>query len=250
MAIRFGKQLTQAREALGFVVDDVAHRTKIPAATIRHLESEDYSHFTNNVYAKGFLRLYCKFLKIDPRAYLDEKEGQLFTHEDEVAFLEGIAVSPEFQDLEEDEPERKSVSPGLVTTIALVVIGIPAAIFLSGLYRKGNDSKAKDTAAEESPAPAPAEGAPVIETPPLEPDEGSVVGSPGETPAPDVPEEIDPAAVPSADPVDPAATAPRASPVDPDAGEPAPAARPVASTVDPDDALSPPRALPVAPPNE
>ena len=62
MAIRFGKQLTQAREALGFVVDDVAHRTRIPAAAIRHLESEDYSHFTNNVYAKGLLRLYCKFL--------------------------------------------------------------------------------------------------------------------------------------------------------------------------------------------
>ncbi len=250
MAIRFGKQLTQAREALGFVVDDVAHRTRIPAATIRHLESEDYSHFTNNVYAKGFLRLYCKFLRIDPRSYLEEKEGQLFTHQDEVAFLEGIAVSPEFQDLEEDEPERKSLSPGLVTTIALVVIGIPAAIFLSGLYKKGNEPKSKETAAEKSPAPAPADGAPVIETPPLDPDDASVAGSEGETPAPAVPETIDPDSVPTGDPVDPAATAPRTAPVEPDSGEAAPATRPVASTADLDDALSPPRALPLAPPNE
>jgi cytoskeletal protein RodZ len=153
MDIRIGKQLTQAREALGLIVEDVAHRTKIPSASIRYLESEDYSHFPNNVYAKSFLRLYSKFLNVDPASYLAEREGRLITHEDEVAFLEGIAVGSEFQDLEEEEPEKK-ISPGVVTTVALLVLGIPAAFVVSKIYDDPSDKPTKPVAAEEaSPAP-------------------------------------------------------------------------------------------------
>ncbi len=162
MDTRIGKQLTQAREALGFVVEDVAHRTRVPAASIRFLESEDFSHFPNNVYAKSFLRLYCKFLNIDPTEYLAQRDGRLISHQDEVAFLEGIAIGPEFQDLEEEIPQRK-ISPGAVT-IALLLLGIPIAFFVSNIYG-GKDDQGKNTqGSEPAESVEPPIGQPVAST--------------------------------------------------------------------------------------
>lgn len=224
MDIRIGKQLTQAREALGLIVEDVAHRTKIPSTSIRHLESEDYSHFPNNVYAKSFLRLYGKFLNVDPSSYLAEREGRLITHEDEVAFLEGIAVGPEFQDLEEEEPEKK-ISPGVVTTVALVVLGVPAAFLVSKIYSDPNDEqRKKPIAAAASPA-APPETIPnKIDVSPSGSQSISEADSsrnddfaplpPDETVAPEIP---------------PNSKAPVAKPVNSEASQP-PEGQPVAST--------------------
>ncbi len=231
MDTRIGKQLTQTREAMGLVVEDVAHRTKIPASTIRFLESEDYSHFPNNVYAKGFLRLYCKFLGIDPRPYLAEKDEQLITHEDEVAFLEGIAVSSEFQDLEEEQPERK-VSNGTLATAALFVIGIPVAFAISKMY--GDDG-------EGTPAPPDQTQNQGGTREPEEPgsslasrgDPGSV-GPSGEALSPTKKEfgsDISPPVAPPAEPVEPgSSSAPRATPADP-AAPGVTAGGPVATTV-------------------
>lgn len=168
MDIRIGKQLTQAREALGFVVEDVAHRTRVPAASIRFLESEDFSHFPNNVYAKSFLRLYCKFLNIDPAKYLAQRDGRLITHEDEVAFLEGIAVGPEFQDLEEEIPKRK-ISPNVITTAALILLGIPAAFLVSNIYdRPGGAAATRGSAtpAEIAVPDTPSQTVSEADTPP------------------------------------------------------------------------------------
>ncbi len=173
MNIRIGKKLTQAREALGMVVEDVAHRTKIPAASIRYLESEDFSHFPNNVYAKGFLRLYARHLGIDASPFITEHGGQLIAREDQVAYLDGLAVSEEFQNREEKAeaaaaaaaaanlqggavaPEPGKISSGLTTVLLLFVVGIPAAIFLSKLYESRDESQTAP-AGESTLAPPPA----------------------------------------------------------------------------------------------
>lgn len=173
MDTRIGKQLTQAREALGLLVEDVAHRTRIPAASVRHLESEDYSHFPNNVYAKNFLRLYSRFLKVDPEPHIELKKGQLITLAEEVAFLEGIAVSPEFQNLEVSKTPRRVPNSAAKTAVVLV-LGIPAAFLISSMFGKGDE---KD--------PKPEKKSEVIAETPVSPDEPvAAVPTPPDSPAP------------------------------------------------------------------
>jgi cytoskeletal protein RodZ len=72
MAQTLGKQLAQKREQDGMSVEDVAHRTRIPANVLRCLENDDYSHFPNIVYARSFLRMYSAHLDVDAGGFLKE----------------------------------------------------------------------------------------------------------------------------------------------------------------------------------
>lgn len=60
-----GKKLHQARLQRGLTIDEAAHATKLRPDKIAALESDDYSRFANNTYAKGFLQIYGRFLKVD-----------------------------------------------------------------------------------------------------------------------------------------------------------------------------------------
>jgi cytoskeletal protein RodZ len=60
-----GKKLNQARLKHGLTVDEAAHATKLRPDKIVALENDDYSLFANNTYAKGFLQIYGRFLKVD-----------------------------------------------------------------------------------------------------------------------------------------------------------------------------------------
>lgn len=67
-----GKQLNKAREEKDLSIEDVAFRTHIPAARLQELENDDFSNFANLTYAKGFLKLYSRFLEVDLSEYLAE----------------------------------------------------------------------------------------------------------------------------------------------------------------------------------
>ncbi len=67
-----GHQLMKAREARSLSVEDVAFETRIPHQRLRDMENDDLSNFANLTYAKGFLKLYSRFLKLDLSDYLDE----------------------------------------------------------------------------------------------------------------------------------------------------------------------------------
>ena len=68
MVTRFGNLLRTKREQLGLSLQDVAHKTRIPVASLIALEEEDYDAVGSHVYSSGFLRLYCTFLGLDPAA--------------------------------------------------------------------------------------------------------------------------------------------------------------------------------------
>lgn len=67
-----GHQLMKAREARCLSIEDVAFQTRIPHQRLRDMENDDLSNFANLTYAKGFLKLYSKFLDLDLSDYLDE----------------------------------------------------------------------------------------------------------------------------------------------------------------------------------
>src|SRR5687768_7594942 len=60
-----GKALSQARLKKGLTVDEAAHATRMRPDKIVALENDDYSRFGSNTYAKSFLLLYGRFLKVD-----------------------------------------------------------------------------------------------------------------------------------------------------------------------------------------
>src|SRR5471032_3068773 len=60
-----GKKLNQARVKRGLTVDEAAHATRLRPDKIAALENDDYSRFANNIYAKGFLQIYARFLDVD-----------------------------------------------------------------------------------------------------------------------------------------------------------------------------------------
>ena len=67
-----GDTLRQARERRGLTIADVAGETSIREAYLEAIEKGNYDELPGDVYAKGFIRNYSKFLQIDGDALLQE----------------------------------------------------------------------------------------------------------------------------------------------------------------------------------
>jgi cytoskeleton protein RodZ len=71
-----GEALRSAREAQGKSVEDAAAATRIRPSYLEALEQEHFEQLGGNVYAKGFLRSYARFLGVDPAPLLDAYRAQ------------------------------------------------------------------------------------------------------------------------------------------------------------------------------
>lgn len=67
-----GQQFKAAREAKGVTEADAGSATNIMTKTIEALEADDFSIMAAPTYAKGFIRLYAKYLDIDPNPLIEE----------------------------------------------------------------------------------------------------------------------------------------------------------------------------------
>lgn len=67
-----GEKLKAAREAMGVSVRDVSEATRIRVDFIDNMESGNFSFDLPEIYKRGFLRIYAKFLKFNPEEILDE----------------------------------------------------------------------------------------------------------------------------------------------------------------------------------
>ncbi len=63
--LHLGELLKNKRTDLGLNISQVSDSTKIPRKLITALENSDYSVFSSEVYLKGFLKNYAKFLELD-----------------------------------------------------------------------------------------------------------------------------------------------------------------------------------------
>jgi cytoskeletal protein RodZ len=70
-----GKKLSKARLKRGLSIDEAAHATRLRPDKIVALENDDYSLFASNVYAKGFLQIYGRFLDVDVADFASTLEG-------------------------------------------------------------------------------------------------------------------------------------------------------------------------------
>jgi hypothetical protein len=60
-----GQYLREAREALGMDVREAAQMTRINIAYLKALEADDFKKLPGEVFVKGFLKSYAKFLRLD-----------------------------------------------------------------------------------------------------------------------------------------------------------------------------------------
>ena len=70
--IEFGHTLKSTREAKGLTVNQIAESTHLMAQTVEALENEDFSKIVAPIYGRGFVKLYCEALDIDPKPLVAE----------------------------------------------------------------------------------------------------------------------------------------------------------------------------------
>ena len=76
----FGETLRKAREAKGLTTSQVAEKTRILVQIINAMEKEDFSRIKAAIYGRGFVKLICECLEIDPKPlvaeFMDIYEGR------------------------------------------------------------------------------------------------------------------------------------------------------------------------------
>ncbi|UMZ73470.1 helix-turn-helix domain-containing protein [Natranaerofaba carboxydovora] len=139
---RLGSKLKQARENMGYSIEDIQKITKLRAKYIKAIESNDFSVFSGDVYAKGSIRNYADIVGLDHEELWEEYELYFKMDEDEQEEPESTAdkdkkerpgqpQKPQKEKKEKSIPiEQISDNPiissgikkGLVAVILLVVI--------------------------------------------------------------------------------------------------------------------------------
>ena len=61
-----GAHLKNIREMKGITIDEIAQKTRIRASYLKALEEENFGQLPAEVFSKGFLKAYAKYLGLDP----------------------------------------------------------------------------------------------------------------------------------------------------------------------------------------
>ena len=70
--LEYGKRLIEARKKMGATLEEVSFELKISLKTLKNLEASDSKNLPKPGFTKGFIKAYCKFLKLSPDLVLDE----------------------------------------------------------------------------------------------------------------------------------------------------------------------------------
>jgi cytoskeleton protein RodZ len=116
-----GEALRAARRAQGASLADVAAETRVRESYLAALEEEDFAALGGDVYVKGFLRSYARFLRLDPDPLLATYRRE-YERPEEASSLAQAPVQPMVR---ERQPGLGLVAGGaLIVLVLLVVIGL------------------------------------------------------------------------------------------------------------------------------
>jgi len=76
-----GKALAEAREAQGLALTDVAQHLKFMTRQIEAIEAERFDSLPGPTIARGMVRTYARFLKLDPEPLLERMTGSVDTRD-------------------------------------------------------------------------------------------------------------------------------------------------------------------------
>lgn len=212
-----GKRLLAARVERDLTVEDVAFQTHIPAARVQELENDDFSNFANLTYAKGFLKIYSAFLKLDLDDYLEQFSTSEFANISGHDYIQSANTGMTSLSMAVAPRQRTGNGLwGIILSLAIVII-LP-------IWFWSHDAETAPKAPLPPPSTEPPPKAKVVEAPPPSPTEIAPADSTQPTP-PSRPVEIKPAGV-------------RAKIIEDDPPTPPPAPSPTAGAVQVRKALS------------
>ena len=116
-----GQYLRSAREARGIDLHDAAQQTRIGIAYLKALEEEDFSRLPGEVFVKGFLKNYGKFLRLDESLVM-KKYGELKDPKSETSSV--VEKEPAVAGGEQKKPRSTTIEPflwGAGIVIALIL---------------------------------------------------------------------------------------------------------------------------------
>jgi cytoskeleton protein RodZ len=190
----FGKRLTQARLARGVTVEEAAQATHMRPPMIRALEDGNLSQFPNAAYAKSFLLMYARYLRIDIEDAAAVIDTSTQMRVEDFQYLTSRAS--EEKRLQRDATDtrydfvvpQKTGGSWLPLIIILVLLAIGGAGFmiwnnLNRLDQRTSDASTPAPVAEANPGdsnvekPSPVPPGKEIPVPPV------VVSTPGSPPA-------------------------------------------------------------------
>jgi cytoskeleton protein RodZ len=119
----FGQTLRQAREDLGASLAEAERETRISRRYLEALESENEAALPAGVYTRGFIRVYCQYLGLNPEAMLD-----LFGPQQ--ALEDHVEIRPIPAEI--SSPRSLPVRP--VAVLAGLIVASLLAIYLWGQY--------------------------------------------------------------------------------------------------------------------
>jgi transcriptional regulator with XRE-family HTH domain len=130
--------LKAAREARGLTLEDAAHATRIPVPRLRQLETGNYAAFGNMAYARGFIRLYGRYLEVDAEEFATGLPDPVLGGPSDYRYLTEN-YGPWIQDRRLSAKVNLSQgmpSPIIYTFLLLCFIGVGSAIFAHSFLLK------------------------------------------------------------------------------------------------------------------
>ncbi len=132
MAASIGEKLSQARLQRGLTIDEAAHATKLRPDKLLALENDDYGRFPSNAYAKGFLLIYGRFLKVDVAAHAAALDTSHTIRVGEYQYL-STASEPQPESRRDVPDLRKRRAPSVMPLLAFCGVAL-TALFLFTVY--------------------------------------------------------------------------------------------------------------------
>lgn len=140
--IGIGEALRAAREEQGRTLEEAARDTRVRTDHLRALEEERFDGFGGDVYAKGFLSTYARYLHLDPGPLL-ERYRRYAQHDeyDTAALASGSVASLPTSSL-----------PTWIAWVLVAVVVIGGGLFVVGLFGGRAPDPADEQAAPSEPA--------------------------------------------------------------------------------------------------
>ncbi|TDO99388.1 RodZ domain-containing protein [Marinomonas balearica] len=93
-----GKKLKMKRMSLGLDERQVATELKLPIEQVIALENNQFDYFRSSMFARGYLKSYCRLLDVDPRPILSVFDLQQASHEPTVKPVDKVNKQANFGD--------------------------------------------------------------------------------------------------------------------------------------------------------
>jgi cytoskeleton protein RodZ len=157
-----GRALAEARQAQGLALTDVAQHLKFMTRQIEAIEAERFDSLPGPTIARGMVRTYARFLKLDPGPLLERMTGSVDTRDATPHLAARFSQPVPFSD-------SGKQSTALYLGLSAIVLAIAGGMVYEWRHDRGAGelvAAAPAPAEAERPAPEPAAAQPVPEAPP------------------------------------------------------------------------------------